>query len=94
MKRKADPGPLHDVLIRFPESGDRIRALFDEDEEFRELCEDYAECAAVLERLRRGQGVEAARIEEYCELRLNIEQEVLGRISEPATQGSSASAED
>ena len=55
--------------------------LFDEDEDFRELCGDYAECLAVLGRLRRGQGAADDRLEQYCELRVNLEQELQSKIS-------------
>ena len=84
MSEGKDREPLHQVLARFPKSGAAIRKLFGEDDEFRELSGDYAECIAVLDRLRRGQGSADERIEQYCELRVNLEQELQNRISESA----------
>jgi hypothetical protein len=76
------PDPLDDVLTRFPEWGGRIRELFQEDEQFRELCTDYGECLLTLRRLRRGGATRDEHIEQYIELRLGLEQELQGRIAE------------
>ena len=86
MSEGKDREPLHRVSGRFPKSRPAIRKLFHEDEAFRELCGDYAECMDVLDRLRRGPGSANARIEQYCELRVNLEQELQIRISESAPQ--------
>ena len=93
MTNRPDCGAPREVLARFPKSGTAIRKLFSEDEAFHELCSDYAECLAVLARLRRGQGAADARIEQYCELRVNIEQELQVRIS-ASTAGSAGSRQE
>lgn len=76
--------PLDDVLTRFPGSGDEVRKLFDVDEQFRELCADYGECLLTLRRLRGGGTNRDEHIEQYIELRLSLEQELQGRITEHA----------
>ena len=86
MSERKDHEPLHQVSARFPKSKTTIRKLFHEDEQFRELCGDYAECMDVLDRLHRGQGAADERLEQYCELRVNLEQELQIRISESAPQ--------
>ena len=72
---------LHEVANRFPKWEARIRALFDEDEDFREICSDYAECLIVIDRLRQQKTGPDPRLEDYCEARVNLEQELLGRLS-------------
>jgi hypothetical protein len=84
MSKMKDCEPLHQVSARFPKSRVAIRKLFDEDEAFRELCVDYAECMAVLDRLHRGHGIVDDPLEQYCELRVNLEQELQTRIAESA----------
>ena len=80
-----DQDVLCAVEARFPKAGLAIRKLFEAEEEFRELCRDYVECTTILNNLRRDQGVRenAERLEQYCELRVNLEEELLNRISEP-----------
>lgn len=81
MKEASGTDHLHDVLARFPGSEGPIRELYHADEDFRELCGDYAQCLAMLQRLR-GQGAERdERIEQYAEMRADLEQELAGRIS-------------
>lgn len=50
---------------RLPAEADGIRRLFRRDREFRELCEDYRDCVAALERAEISR---PARAEEYREL--------------------------
>jgi hypothetical protein len=72
---------LSEVTRRFPQSESRIQYLFDNDEDFRELCSDYAECLIVLERLRQQKTGPDPRLEDYCEARVTLEQELLSRLS-------------
>ncbi|MCH7224822.1 hypothetical protein [Haloferula sp. A504] len=82
--RTGEPAqPPDPVLMLQPRSEAAIRQLFHEDEEFRELCNDYAECVAMLDQLRRGQGGADDRIEQYCELRVNLEHELVCRLPRP-----------
>ena len=80
-----DQDVLHAVEARFPKAGPAIRKLFETEEQFRELCDDYVECVEILNNLRVEQGVDenVDRLEQYCELRVNLETELLNRISEP-----------
>ena len=82
VEEHVDPDQLCDVLARFPGSGDQIRKLFQEDEPFRELCADYGECLAALRRFRKEGAVRDDQIEQYTELLVNLEQELLVRVSE------------
>ncbi len=84
MQKNVRPDPLREVLARFPESRDRIRELFQADEQFRELCTDYGQCQAALQRFREQDADRGDRIEQYTELRVSIEQELVGKISGPA----------
>ena len=84
MDLQEDQDILCAVEARFPKAGPAIRKLFEAEEEFRELCGDYVECTTILKNLRRDQDVRenAERLEQYCELRVNLETELLNRISE------------
>jgi len=81
MTGKTERDGLNEVTRRFPQSASRIQYLFDEDEDFRELCSDYAECLIVIERLRQQKTGPDPRLEDYCEARVNLEQELLSRLS-------------
>ena len=84
MKKNVGPDPLRDVLARFPESGNRIRELFQADEQFRELCTDYGECIAALRRFRKQDAGRVDRVQQYTELQVSLERELVGKIAEPA----------
>lgn len=81
MKGEKPGEPPEEVLSRFPQAKEAIRHAFGEDEVFRELCDDYLECLAVIARLRRAQGMDDDRIEQYCEFSVHLEHELLNRIS-------------
>ena len=72
---------LCQIVRRFPQSETRIRILYDQDEDFRELCSDYCECLSVIQRIRRESGGSHSLLEEYCEARVNLEQELVSRLS-------------
>ena len=84
MKGGDSAEPPREVLSRFPRSRAAIQKLFAEDEEFRELCGDYADCLTILDQLRRQKEGAEERIKQYCELRVNLENELLSLISSPA----------
>ena len=65
---------------RFPHINGVSLQLLERDETFRELCEEYAACTEVVERLTRSGSDEALR-REYSALRLRVERELLGYIS-------------
>ena len=93
MKKNVVSDPLRDVVARLPESEDRIRELFQDDEHFRELCADYVECMKALQQFQKmGTGPDE-RIEQYTELFVSLEEELSVRISESANDKSAAEGE-
>ncbi len=66
------------VSEQFPHLRERVACLFERDEIFRELCEDYGACAQALS---RQQATEALH-REYAALRLRLETELLGYLQE------------
>jgi hypothetical protein len=64
------------VLERFPDHWHVIVELYRENDDFRELCDHYAECREVLTRLRGSSEAERRRVEEYEALTGELEQEI------------------
>jgi hypothetical protein len=62
------------VSEQFPQLRERVACLFERDELFRELCEDYEVCSQALAR----QGADPELTSEYAALRLRLETELLG----------------
>ena len=48
---KVYPGILTSVISRFPEKADTLTKLFNKDENFRELCEDYYLCMGAINKI-------------------------------------------
>jgi hypothetical protein len=72
------------VIERFPEHAASIQDRFHDDESFREMCSDYAETLAALQRWQASSGPhKAARVEEYRELARALESEVLTALGFP-----------
>jgi hypothetical protein len=69
---------LHRVSEQFPNLRERVACLFERDEIFRELCEDYEACARAL--LQQESNADLRR--EYAALRLRLETELLGYLQE------------
>jgi hypothetical protein len=66
------------VSEQFPHMRDRVTCLFEQDDIFRELCEDYEACRLALLR----QPASDALSREYAALRLRLEVELLRHINE------------
>ena len=81
MTGSTDRQQLNKLVDRFPHAEARIRNLFMEDEDFRELCLDYSECLAVIARLRQEPEANHPLLEDYCETRVNLERELLKSLS-------------
>ena len=64
------------VIEHFPDLRNEVACLFERDDLFRELCEDYEACSLALAR----QESNAALRREYAALRLRLETELLGRL--------------
>jgi len=68
------------VSEQFPHLRDRVACLFERNEIFRELCEDYETCTSALAR----QTASGALRHEYSALQLRLETELLGYLHEDA----------
>ena len=65
---------------RFPHLDGISLRLLKQDETFRELCDEYAACTEVVERLKRC-GSDEPLLREYTALRLRVEAELLSYMS-------------
>ena len=68
------------VSEQFPHLRERVACLFERNEIFRELCEDYETCAEALARLPASEGLRR----EYSALQLRLETELLRYLHEDA----------
>lgn len=73
---------LKAVMERLPEMGEQTRVLFERDETFRDLCEEYQACSDASARLDAAPASEAALRREYAALRLRLEGELLRYLGE------------
>ena len=72
-------GRLMDVL---PDAAGRLDKCIDDHETFRDMCKDYQECAVGLEHWRATPHVHAERIDEYSQLLMDLENEILWFLKE------------
>ena len=64
------------VLERFPDDWYVIVELCRENEDFRELCDHYIECTAVIARLLKATDPDSRQLTEYEDLTKELEQEI------------------
>jgi hypothetical protein len=64
------------VFERFPDHRQVIVQLYSKNDDFRELCDHFAECRDVLSRLNASTEADAKRIEEYETLTSELDQEI------------------
>jgi hypothetical protein len=64
------------VIDHFPDLRQEVACLFEQDDVFRELCEDYEACSQALARQESNEALKR----EYAALRLRLETELLGRL--------------
>ena len=69
---------LQRVSEQFPHLRERVACLFERDDIFRELCDDYETCAQALSRQERNEDLRR----EYSALRLRLETELLAYLQE------------
>jgi hypothetical protein len=69
---------LQRVSEQFPHLRERVACLFERDDIFRELCDDYEVCAEALARQESNKDLQR----EYAALRLRLETELLAYLSE------------
>jgi hypothetical protein len=74
------PSSLQLVSEQFPHLRERVACLFEREETFRELCEDYEACTQALGRQESNEGLKR----EYSALRLRLETELLGYLGQDA----------
>lgn len=67
---------LQPVLTHFPEARNKIIQLFDNDLNFRSMCEDYWMCTVMLEKLAVCEGQHELLETEYQSIRMLLEMEV------------------
>jgi hypothetical protein len=65
------------ILLRFPEYSERIIKRIQENEDFESLCSDYELCIDMLKTLEKETESRHATLEEYIEIKIELEQEVL-----------------
>jgi hypothetical protein len=70
------------VTGRFPNVRDQAARLFDDDDDFRELCEEYRACSETVCRLEGGGSSSEAMRNEYKVLLLRLEGELLRYLAE------------
>jgi hypothetical protein len=68
------------VSCRFPNLAERVAALYDRDDVFRELCDEYSICRAAVSRAEAS-GSPSLRAE-YAALQLRLEAELLQQLEE------------
>jgi uncharacterized protein YdcH (DUF465 family) len=65
------------ILIRFPEYRERIEKRMENNEDFKCLCADYEQCMDMLKSLPLEPPQIHSKLEEYLEIKIELEQEVL-----------------
>ena len=66
---------------KFPAQLDLIHELCAESDSFRTLCEDYADCQSVIDRLKYNlKMMERDTLQEYLQLSGELEEEIMSRI--------------
>lgn len=70
------------VSERLPNVRDEAARLFESDEVFRELCDEYQVCSETVMRIEATPTVDGALQREYAALRLRLEGELLRHLAE------------
>jgi hypothetical protein len=67
---------LYLIKKKFPDQSERIEELFESNEDFRALCSDYLLCVEHLHRFKKEFGEKKLSIEEYRNVRQELEDEL------------------
>jgi len=67
---------LHLIKKKFPDQNERIEELFESNEDFRALCSDYLLCVKHLHKFKKEFGEKKLSIEEYKNVRSELEDEL------------------
>jgi ferredoxin len=78
---------LRVVLERFPYVREDAARVYERDEDFRELCEEYVMCVEAAERLEGSRPASDAMRREYGALRLRMEAELLKYLQDRRADG-------
>ena len=71
------------ICDRFPDRVETIKALFNNDESFQTVCDDYRRCAGALQHWNQSLDENAPmRVEEYEALLRELEEEVFQTVNE------------
>jgi hypothetical protein len=70
------------VRERLPNLREHAGRLFEDDDVFRELCEEYEVCVETAARIEGAESVNRALLEEYLALRMRLEGELLRYMAE------------
>ena len=65
------------ILVRFPNYSEKITKQMEDNQDFESLCEDYGLCMNMLKALEKDAETKHARLEEYLEIKIELEQELL-----------------
>ena len=68
------------LMERFPESKDKIKKYLDQDENFKELCENYEDAWKMLQFLSKNEGEKSNMIKEYKIILEELESEIKCRL--------------
>ena len=72
---------MHSIVQLFPDFEEKIEFLFLADENFRDLCKDYMLCISFVLDMKKDPNKYRAQIEEYEDVKRNLEEEILTMIS-------------
>lgn len=81
----------HPAIMKFPAQADRISALMNSDEEFVDICRDYAEIVDEIARKERTPRRPSAVVADLIELRSDLESDIVEKLTEAG--GDSAASE-
>jgi hypothetical protein len=74
---------LFSLYERFPEKSVEIKELYQKNESFKTLCEDYCRCTDALQHWEKSMEENApARVQEYGALQRELEEEIIQRVNE------------
>ena len=69
---------LEAIKLRFPEYSEMIQKQSEKNEDFEAICLDYGQCMDMLRSLGFNETTSRnARLEEYLEIKIELEQEVM-----------------
>ena len=71
-----DNSMMHMIEQKFPRQSQRIYQLYEENADFRSLCNDYFTCMQILRKFKRSLVEEGKSVEEYEKVQTELEKEL------------------